>query len=231
MALSDFSLSFSLSRFSKVEGTRKPFQILMHSAPDMQILPASDIDSVLETLECTGDIPRDVKNWEKYFFNTQTTSRRQNGIQTQQIETHVTVKCGTLLPCIKGNLKVMNAMKKSGIWVKSREKGKTSTKTCIGFIMGSNPGMSSRSNLERALKDALQHHAEHVHDPEIFIESRKAKEFNPANKEVLRMAHICTQKQSEYDRKNPSRAPSLRRSQIDEPERTQTRTCPQIHHP
>jgi len=51
--------------------------------------------------------------------------------------------------------------------------------------MGSNPGMSSRSNLERALKDVLKHHMEHVHDPEIFIESRKAKEFNPVNKEVF----------------------------------------------
>ena len=45
MALSDYSLSFSLSRYSKVEGTRKAFQILMHAAPDMQILPASDTDT------------------------------------------------------------------------------------------------------------------------------------------------------------------------------------------
>ena len=60
MALSDYSLSFSLSRYSKVEGTRKAFQILMHAAPDMQILPASDTDNVLETLECAGDIPRDM---------------------------------------------------------------------------------------------------------------------------------------------------------------------------
>ena len=185
IALSDYSLSFSLSPYSKVEGTRKAFQILMHAALDMQILPAIDTDSVLKTLECAGDIPRDVKNWETYFFNTQTTSRRKNGTQTQQIETHATVKCSTLLPCIKGNLEVMNAMKKSGIWVKSREKGGTSTKTFIGFIMGSNPGMSSRSNLERALKDILQHHTEHVHDPEIFIKSRNVKEFNPANKEVF----------------------------------------------
>jgi hypothetical protein len=184
MALSDYSLSFSLSRYSKVEGTRKAFQILMHAAPDMQILPASDTDNVLETLECAGDIPRDGKNWEKYFFNTQTSSRRQNGTQTQQVETHATVKCSTLLTRIKGNHEVMNAMKKSGIWVKSREKGGTSTKSCIGFIMGSNPGMSSRSNLERALKDVLTHSAQ-VHDSEIFIESRKAKEFNPANKEVF----------------------------------------------
>jgi len=51
--------------------------------------------------------------------------------------------------------------------------------------MGSNPGMSSRTNLERALKDVLQHHTEHVSDTEIFIESRKAKELNPVNKEVF----------------------------------------------
>ena len=51
--------------------------------------------------------------------------------------------------------------------------------------MGSNPGMSSRTNLERALKDVLQDHEEHIHDPEIFIESIKAKEFNPVKKEVF----------------------------------------------
>ena len=51
--------------------------------------------------------------------------------------------------------------------------------------MGSNPGMSSRTNLERALKNVLQDHEEHIHDPEIFIESRKAKEINPVNKEEV----------------------------------------------
>jgi len=79
----------------------------------------------------------------------------------------------------------MNAMKESGMWVKSREKGGNTTKSCISFIMGYNPGMSSRTNLERALRDVLQDHEEHINDPEIFIDSRKAKEFNPVNKEVF----------------------------------------------
>ena len=76
----------------------------------------------------------------------------------------------------------MNAMKKSGIWVNSRARGGTSTKTYVGFIMGSNPGMSSRTNLERALGDILTNKAT---DPEVFIESGKAKEFNPATREVF----------------------------------------------
>ena len=98
MALSGYNFSFSLSRYSKIDGIRKAFQILMHAAPDMQILPADNKDSVLETLEYAGDILKDMNNWEKYFFNTQTSSRRQNGTHTQQIETHETIKCSVLLP-------------------------------------------------------------------------------------------------------------------------------------
>jgi len=182
MAVSDYSFSFSLNRYSKVDGMRKALQILMHATPDMQILPADDTDTTLEVLECAGDIPKDLPNWEKYFFNTKTSNRRENGNQTQQIETHAIVKCSVLLPRIKGNQEVLNAIKKSGIWVKSRARGGTSTKTYVGFIMGSNPGMSSRTNLERALGDILTDKAT---DPEVFIESRKAKKFNPATREMF----------------------------------------------
>jgi len=76
----------------------------------------------------------------------------------------------------------MNAIKKTRIWVKSRARGGTSTKNYVGFIMGSNPGMLSRTNSERALGDIL---TDNITDPEVFIKSRKAKEFNPATKEVF----------------------------------------------
>jgi hypothetical protein len=92
------------------------------------------------------------------------------------------VKCSVLLNRLKGNPEVLNALKKSGIWVKSRVKGGNSTKTCIGFIMGSNSGMSSRTNLEHALEQII---VENVNDHEIYIESRKAKEFNSITKEVF----------------------------------------------
>jgi len=42
--------------------------------------------------------------------------------------------------------------------------------------------MSSRTNLERALGDIL---IDKATDPEVFIESRKAKEFNPATREMF----------------------------------------------
>jgi hypothetical protein len=180
--VSDYSFSFSLSRYSKLDGVRKGFQILMHACPDMMILPADAEEVLLEPLECAGDIPKEVKNWEQYFFNTTTSSRTENGKPYQQIETHATVKCKVLLNRLKGNLEVMNALRKSGIWVKSRPKGGNSTKTCIGFIMGSNPGMSSRTNLEWALEQIIE---ETVKDHEIYIESRKAKEFNAITKEVF----------------------------------------------
>ena len=48
--------------------------------------------------------------------------------------------------------------------------------------MGSNPGMSSRINLEYALEQIIE---ENVNDHEVYIESRKAKEFNSITKEVF----------------------------------------------
>ena len=98
------------------------------------------------------------------------------------VKTHAIVKCNTLVNHIKGSPEVMNMMKKSQIWVKARVKGGTTTKTYIGFLMGSNPGMSSKVNLEYALKSILQ---DQVNDPEVFIESKKVKEFNSLTKEVF----------------------------------------------
>jgi len=102
----------------------------MHAAPDMQIHPADNIDSVLETLECADDIPKDVKNWEKHFFNTQTSSsRRQNSTaQTQQIKIHATVKYSVLLPRLKDNLGVMNAIKKAESGSNSEKRAETPPK-------------------------------------------------------------------------------------------------------
>jgi len=105
MVLSDYSFSFSLNSYSKIDGMRKALQILMHATPAMQILPADDTNATLEALECAGDIPKDLPNWEKYFFNTKTSSRRENGTQTKQIKTHAIVKCSVLLPRIKGTTK------------------------------------------------------------------------------------------------------------------------------
>jgi len=98
MVLSDYNFSFSLNRYSKMDGMRKALQILMHATPDMQILPADDTNTTLEVLECAGDIPKDLPNWKKYFLNTKTSFRRENGTQTQQIETHAIVNCSVLLP-------------------------------------------------------------------------------------------------------------------------------------
>jgi len=92
MVLSDYSFSFSLNRYSEIDGIRKALQILMHATPDMQILPADDTNATLEALEYAGDISKDLPNWETYFFNTKTSSRRENGTQTRQIETHAIVK-------------------------------------------------------------------------------------------------------------------------------------------
>jgi len=88
MVLSDYSCTFSLNRYSKIDSMRKALQILMHETPNMQILPADGTDATLETLECAGDIFKDLPSWEKYFFNTKTSARRENGTQTQQIDTH-----------------------------------------------------------------------------------------------------------------------------------------------
>jgi len=48
--------------------------------------------------------------------------------------------------------------------------------------MGSNPGMSSKVNLKHALSSILQGN---IKDPEVFIESKKVKEFNLIIKEVF----------------------------------------------
>jgi len=66
--------------------------------------------------------------------------------------------------------------------VKARARGGTTTKTYISFLMGSNPGMSSKVNLEHALSSVLQGN---IKDPEMFIESKKVKEFNPITKEAF----------------------------------------------
>ena len=76
----------------------------------------------------------------------------------------------------------MHVIKKSQIWVKARARGGTTTKSYIGFLMGSNPGMSSKVNLEHALSSVLQGN---IKDPEVFIESKKGKEFNLITKEVF----------------------------------------------
>jgi len=154
----------------------------MHACNDMQIIPVDPTDLTLENIECAGDLLKDGCQWETSFFNTTTSTRRIQGKQISFVETHAIVKCNTLLNRIKRSPKVMNAMKKSQIWVKARAKGGTTTKTYIGFLMGSNPGMSSKVNLEQTLTSALQ---DNINDPEVFIESKKVKEFNPITKEVF----------------------------------------------
>ena len=153
----------------------------MHACKDIQIIPVDATDLTLENVECAGDLLKDGRQWEKYFFNTTTSTRRDHGKQETYVETHAIVKCNTLLNCIKGSTEVMNAMKKSQIWVKARAKGGTTTKTYI-FLMGFNPGMSSKVNLEHALTSILQ---DQVNDPEDFIKSKKTKEFNPLIQEVF----------------------------------------------
>jgi hypothetical protein len=68
---SDYSFSFSLSRYSKLDGVRKGFQILMHACPGMLILPADDEELQLEALECAGDIPKEVKIGKNIFLTQQ----------------------------------------------------------------------------------------------------------------------------------------------------------------
>jgi len=73
----------------------------MHACKDMQIIPVDGTDLTLENIECAGDLPMDVRQWENYFFNTTTSTRRVHRKQVTYVETHTIVKCNTLLNCIK----------------------------------------------------------------------------------------------------------------------------------
>ena len=66
--------------------------------------------------------------------------------------------------------------------MKARARGGTTTKIYIGFLMGSNPDMSSKVDLEHALTSFLQ---DNINDPEVSNESKKVKEFNLITKKVF----------------------------------------------
>ena len=133
------------------------------------------------TGRCTSN-PKEVLQWVTYFFNNQTSQRRLNRKTVQFMESHCIVECRAILNKIKGNRTVLDAMKKSGIYIRSREKGGASTKLYVGFIVGSNPGMSRRVNMESALMNVLE---DQVKDPEFFIDSGMINEFNLIMKEVF----------------------------------------------
>ena len=78
-------------------------------------------------------------------------------------------------------------MKKSGIDIKSKSKRSTRTKLYMGFIMGSIPVMSSRATMESVLTTILEGVV--VDKTEIFLQSKKAKQFNQQQRKCLMQMH------------------------------------------